>query len=61
MPSAAALRAASVVPLTMQPARTAQIAGVHPVLVIGIAAALGVLAGALSKPARDVTLSDALR
>jgi hypothetical protein len=37
--------AALVVPLTMQPARTAQIAGVHPVLVIGISAALGAFAG----------------
>jgi hypothetical protein len=42
---AAGVGAALVVPLTMQPARTAQIAGVHPVLVIGIAAALGAFAG----------------
>jgi hypothetical protein len=45
---AAGAGAASVVPLTMQPARTAQIAGVHPVLVIGISAALGALAGVLA-------------
>ncbi|HEV8176025.1 MAG TPA: hypothetical protein VGP91_20470, partial [Actinoplanes sp.] len=32
-------------PLTMQPARTAQIAGVHPVLVIGICTGLGALVG----------------
>jgi hypothetical protein len=44
----AGVGAAAVVPLTMQPARTAQIAGVHPVLVIGIAAALGALAGVLA-------------
>jgi hypothetical protein len=42
---AAGAGAALVVPLTMQPARTAQIAGVHPVLVIGISAALGAFAG----------------
>jgi hypothetical protein len=42
---AAGVGAALVVPLTMQPARTAQIAGVHPVLVIGISAVLGAVAG----------------
>jgi hypothetical protein len=42
---AAGLGAAIVVPLTMQPARTAQIAGVHPVFVIGICAGLGALVG----------------
>jgi hypothetical protein len=45
---AAGIGAALVVPLTMQPARTTQIAGVHPVLVIGICAALGVLVGVLA-------------
>jgi hypothetical protein len=45
---AAGAGAFTVVPLTMQPARTAQIAGVHPVLVIGIAAALGAVAGVLA-------------
>jgi hypothetical protein len=45
---AAGAGAALVVPLTMQPARTAQIAGVHPVLVIGISAALGALVGVLA-------------
>ncbi len=39
--SAAGLGATIVVPLTMQPARTAQIAGVHPVFVIGLSAGLG--------------------
>ncbi len=42
---AAGLGGAVVVPLTMQPARTAQVAGVDPVLVIGICAALAALAG----------------
>jgi hypothetical protein len=42
---AAGLGAAIVVPLTMQPARTAQIAGVHPVFVIGICAGLGAVVG----------------
>jgi hypothetical protein len=42
---AAGAGAAVVVPLTMQPARTAQIAGVHPVFVIGICAGLGAVAG----------------
>jgi hypothetical protein len=42
---AAAAGAAVMVPLTMQPARTAQIAGVHPVFVIGICSALGALVG----------------
>jgi hypothetical protein len=41
----AGLGAAVVVPLTMQPARTAQVAGVHPVFVIGVCAGLGALAG----------------
>jgi hypothetical protein len=45
---AAGAGAFTVVPLTMQPARTAQIAGVHPVLAIGIAAALGAVAGVLA-------------
>ncbi|HEY7274207.1 MAG TPA: hypothetical protein VH502_15860, partial [Actinoplanes sp.] len=48
MALAAGAGAALVVPLSMQPARTAQIAGVHPVLVIGICAALGALAGVLA-------------
>ena len=42
---AAGIGAAVVVPLTMQPARTAQIAGVHPVFVIGICTGLGALVG----------------
>jgi hypothetical protein len=42
---AAGLGGAVVVPLTMQPARTAQIAGVHPVFVIGVCAGLGALVG----------------
>ena len=42
---AAGAGAALVVPLTMQPARTAQIAGVHPVFVIGLCAGLGALVG----------------
>ncbi len=42
---AAGLGGAAVVPLTMQPARTAAIAGVHPVFVIGACAALGALVG----------------
>jgi hypothetical protein len=42
---AAGAGAAVVVPLTMQPARTAQIDGVHPVFVIGICAGLGAVAG----------------
>jgi hypothetical protein len=45
---AAGAGAAAVVPLTMQPARTAQIAGVHAVLIIGISAGLGALAGVLA-------------
>ncbi len=45
---AAGVGAAIVVPLTMQPARTAQIAGVHPVFVIGVCAGLGALAGVLA-------------
>jgi hypothetical protein len=54
---AAGLGAAAVVPLAMQPARTAQVDGVHAVFVIGICAGLGALAGvfagyaALSRPA----------
>jgi hypothetical protein len=53
---AAGLGGAAVVPLTMQPARTAQVAGVHPVFVIGVCAGLGALVGvfgayaALSRP-----------
>jgi hypothetical protein len=42
---AAALGGAVVVPLTMQPARTAHVAGVHPVFVIGVCAGLGAVAG----------------
>ncbi|GLY96339.1 hypothetical protein [Actinoplanes sp. NBRC 103695] len=42
---AAGLGAALVVPLTMQPARTARVDGVHPVFVIGICATLGAAAG----------------
>ena len=42
---AAGAGGAVVVPLTMQPARTAQIAGVHPVFVIGVCAGLGAIAG----------------
>ncbi|UQU64132.1 hypothetical protein COUCH_35050 [Couchioplanes caeruleus] len=42
---AAAIGAAVVVPLTMQPARTAQVAGVNPVVVIAICAGLGALVG----------------
>jgi hypothetical protein len=45
---AAGIGAAVVVPLTMQPARTAQIAGVHPVFVIGICTGLGTLVGVLA-------------
>jgi hypothetical protein len=41
----AGLGAAVVVPLTMQPARTAEVAGVEPVFVIGVCAALGAAAG----------------
>ncbi|MEV6634200.1 hypothetical protein AB0M54_25965 [Actinoplanes sp. NPDC051470] len=42
---AAGLGAALVVPLTMQPARTARVDGVHPVFVIGICATLGAAVG----------------
>ncbi|MEV6492777.1 hypothetical protein AB0M20_29780, partial [Actinoplanes sp. NPDC051633] len=42
---AAGVGAALVVPLTMQPARTARITGVHPVFVIGLCAALGAAVG----------------
>ncbi|MET8151605.1 hypothetical protein ACIBSW_28020 [Actinoplanes sp. NPDC049668] len=42
---AAALGAGVVVPLTMQPARTAQVAGVNEVVVIAICAGLGALVG----------------
>jgi hypothetical protein len=42
---AAGLGALAVLPLTMQPARSALVAGVQPVLVIGICAALGAAAG----------------
>jgi hypothetical protein len=41
----AALGAAIVVPLTMQPARTAQVAGVRPVFIIAVCAALGAATG----------------
>jgi hypothetical protein len=41
----AAIGAGVVVPLTMQPARTAQVAGVSPVVVIAICAGLGALVG----------------
>ncbi|MFI7598498.1 hypothetical protein [Actinoplanes sp. NPDC049681] len=41
----AAIGAGIVVPLTMQPARTAQVAGVNPVVVIAICAGLGALVG----------------
>ena len=41
----AAIGAGVVVPLTMQPARTAQIEGVNPVVVIAICAGLGTLVG----------------
>src|SRR3954454_17419623 len=41
----AAVGAAVVVPLTMQPARSTHVDGVQPVLVIGICAALGAAAG----------------
>jgi hypothetical protein len=41
----AAIGAGVVVPLTMQPARTAQVAGVDPVVVIAICAGLGALVG----------------
>ena len=53
----AGLGAAAVVPLTMQPARTTQVAEVNALLVIGICAGLGALGGvvagyaALSRPA----------
>jgi MFS family permease len=46
--AAAGTGAAIVVPLTMQPARTAQVAGVQPVFVIGVCAAIGALVGALA-------------
>jgi hypothetical protein len=42
---AAGLGGAVTVPLTMQPARTAQVEGVHPVFVIGVCAGLGATAG----------------
>src|SRR5689334_13820113 len=42
---AAGLGAAAVVPLTMQPARTAQVDGVRAVFVIGVCAGLAALAG----------------
>ena len=54
---AAGLGAAVVVPLTMQPARTGQVAGVQPVFVIGVCAALGAVAGvfaAYAAVAREV-------
>jgi hypothetical protein len=42
---AAGVGAAIVVPLTMQPARSAHVSGVQPVFVIGVCAALGAAAG----------------
>ena len=42
---AAGLGGAVVVPLTMQPARTAQVEGVHPIFVIGVCAGLGATVG----------------
>jgi MFS family permease len=42
---AAGVGALAVLPLTMQPARSAQVAGVQPVLVIGICAGLGAAVG----------------
>ncbi|MFI5935696.1 hypothetical protein [Actinoplanes sp. NPDC051494] len=42
---AAAIGAAVVIPLTMQPARTAQVTGVDPVVVIAICTGLGALVG----------------
>jgi hypothetical protein len=42
---AAAVGGALVVPLTMQPARTAQIDGVRPVFIIGVCAGLGAAVG----------------
>ncbi|GIF06183.1 hypothetical protein Asi03nite_37210 [Actinoplanes siamensis] len=42
---AAGLGSLAVLPLTMQPARSAQVAGVQPVFVIGVAAGLGAAAG----------------
>jgi hypothetical protein len=45
---AAALGAALVVPLTMQPARTSQVDGVRPVFIIGVCAALGAAVGILA-------------
>ncbi|MDP9815901.1 hypothetical protein [Spirilliplanes yamanashiensis] len=46
--AAAGLGALTVVPLVMQPARTAQVLGVDPVIVIGISAGLGAVAGAFA-------------
>jgi hypothetical protein len=43
-----ALGAAVVVPLTMEPARTAQIAGVRPVFIIGVCATLGTAVGVVA-------------
>ena len=48
---AAGFGAAVVVPLTMQPARTTQVTGVHPVFVIGVCAGLGALAGVFAAAA----------
>jgi hypothetical protein len=45
---AAAVGAGIVVPLTMQPARTAQIDGVRPVFIIGVCATLGAAIGILA-------------
>ncbi|WP_285553175.1 hypothetical protein [Actinoplanes regularis] len=45
---AAGLGALAVLPLTMQPARSAQVPGVQPVFVIGVVAGLGAAAGILA-------------
>ncbi|HET9516133.1 MAG TPA: hypothetical protein VFO77_00255, partial [Actinoplanes sp.] len=45
---AAGIGAAVVIPLTMQPARTAQVAGVDPALIIGICAGLGAVVGVIA-------------
>lgn len=44
----AGVGAAAVIPLTMQPARGASVAGVRPVLVIGICAALSAIVGVVA-------------
>lgn len=45
---ASALGAAVVIPLTMQPARTAQVVGVDPVLAVAVCAGIGALVGAFA-------------